>query len=159
VTGRRLPAGRAGALHARSAGLFAGYVDEPELTAAQRKDGWWDTGDVGSRSRAGLLRLAGRAVDEVPGQPDYLAWEDILLDRLPELTELVIVSDPAGKPQTVLCTRDDRPVDPRRWQAATAGLLDLAPPIHMRWTDLPTTATWKVRRPALREQLTHRKPA
>ena len=149
-TGRRLRAGQTGALHARSPGPFAGYVDEPERTAAQHKDGWWDTGDIGSKSRIGLLRLAGRAVDHVPGETDYLAWEDILLDRLPELTELVIVSKPCGAPQAVVCTRDEQPVKPARWQAATTGLADAGRPFHMRWQDLPTTATWKVRRPALR---------
>jgi acyl-coenzyme A synthetase/AMP-(fatty) acid ligase len=157
-TGRRLPAGRAGALHVRSPGLFAGYVDEPELTRAQSKGDWWDTGDVGSLSRAGLLRLDGRAVDDIPGKPDYLAWEDVLLDRLPELTELVFVSGPAGALQAVVCTRDNRPVLPPRWQAAIADLADLAEPVHMRWEDLPTTATWKVRRSELRELLAARQP-
>lgn len=157
-TGRRLPAGRAGALHVRSPGLFAGYVDEPELTRTQCKNGWWNTGDVGSMSRAGLLRLAGRAVDDIPGRPDYLAWEDVLLDRLPELTELVFVSGPTGTPQAAVCTRDDRPLLPSRWQAATADLAELAPPVHMRWEDLPTTATWKVRRSELRELLAARQP-
>ena len=152
-TGRRLRAGQTGALHARSPGPFAGYVDEPELTAAQRKNGWWDTGDIGSTTRLGRLRLAGRAVDDVPDQPDYLAWEDILLDRLPELTELVIIGDRAGAPQAVVCTRDNRPIDSRRWQAATTDLAAVGAPVHMRWEDLPTTATWKVRRPALRELL------
>ncbi len=159
ATGRRLPAGRTGALHVRSPGLFAGYVGQPGLTDAPHKGGWWDTGDVGSKSAAGLLRLAGRAVDDVPGQPDYLALEDILLDRLPELTELVVLSGPDGTPQAVACTRDDRPVDPARWQAATAGLAALAPPVQMPWEDLPTTATWKVRRPALRDLLAARQPA
>ena len=157
-TGRRLPAGQTGALHVRSPGLFAGYLDEPELTVAQRRGHWWDTGDVGSKSRSGLIRLAGRAVDDVPGQPDYLAWEDILLDRLPELTELVIVSNSDGTPQAVACTRGDQPVDPARWQAATADLPTLPPPVRMRWEDLPTTATWKVRRPALRELLAAGRP-
>jgi acyl-coenzyme A synthetase/AMP-(fatty) acid ligase len=133
-TGRRVPAGRTGALHVRSPGLFAGYVDEPELTQAQSKGGWWDTGDVGSLSRAGLLRLDGRAVDDIPGRPDYLAWEDVLLDRLPELTELAFVNSPTGgAPQAVACTRDDRPLLPSRWRAATADLADLPEPAHMRW--------------------------
>jgi non-ribosomal peptide synthetase component E (peptide arylation enzyme) len=157
-TGRRLPAGRAGALHVRSPGLFAGYVDEPELTRVQRKGGWWDTGDVGSLSRAGLLRIAGRAVDDIPGKPDYLTWEDVLLDRLPELTELVFVNGPTGAPQAVACTRDDLPVMPCRWQAATADLADLAAPVLFRWEDLPTTATWKVRRSELRELLAAKQP-
>lgn len=115
ASGRRLPPGRTGVLRVRSPGLFGGYVGQPELTARQQQGGWWDTGDMGSRSRTGRVRLAGRVVDAVDGQPDYLAWEDVLLDRLPELTELVLLDGDGGHPQPVLCTREDAPLDQERW--------------------------------------------
>jgi acyl-coenzyme A synthetase/AMP-(fatty) acid ligase len=142
-----------GRIQARGPGLFAGYVGEPQRTREQRHEGWWDTGDVGARTRTGQLRLAGRAVDDVPGLPDYLAVEDLVLDRLPELTELVLTVLPDETTVAVVCTRDDIPLDPVRWQEATADLPVMAAPRQFRWSELPTTATWKIRRPALRERL------
>lgn len=154
ATGRpvRRP-GVPGRIHARGPGLFAGYLGEPQRTSDKRYDGWWDTGDIGSRTPTGQLRLAGRAVDDVPGLPDYLAMEDRLLDRLAELTELVLTALPDLTIVPVVCTRRDAPLDPARWAAATADLPTLAWPRHFRWDELPTTATWKVRRPALRQLL------
>ena len=148
---RRL--GRAGAIEVAGPGLCAGYLGEPQRTTDARHGIWWRTGDIGARTMAGGLRLHGRAIDTVPGLPDYLAWEDLILQRLPELAELVITSDDAGRPVPVTCTSDDRPVDAERWAVATADLPGLPPPRQFGWDQLPTTATWKVRRPALRELL------
>ncbi len=154
ATGRRIRRpGVAGRIHARGPGLFAGYVGEPQRTLDQQHEGWWDTGDIGVRTPTGQLRLSGRAVDDVPGLPNYLAMEDRILDRLPELTELVLTTLPDQTIVPVVCTRDDAPLDPARWQTAVADLPPLTTPRHFRWVELPTTATWKVRRPALRHLL------
>ncbi len=142
--------GRIGRIHARGPGLFAGYLDQDQHTTSPQRDGWLDTGDVGSRTLTGGLRLAGRAVDAVPGLDDPLAVEDLLLDRLPELTEVILTTLPGqNTPVTVVCTRADIPLDRGRWRAATADLPLLAFPRQWRWDQLPTTATWKVRRAAL----------
>ncbi|MET9833551.1 AMP-binding protein [Streptomyces sp. NPDC006385] len=145
--------GRSGAIEMRGPGLFAGYLGEPERTAQGWHDGWWRTGDLGSRRIDGAVRLQGRAVDAVDAIPDYLAWEDIVLARLEELEELVILADPAGRPAVVVTTRGDQPLDPARWAAATSDIPGLGTPLVLSWNQLPTTATWKVRRPALRDQL------
>ena len=152
ATGRRTP-GTPGRIHARGPGLFAGYVGEPERTRNQVHAGWWDTGDIGSRTHTGQLRLCGRAVDTIPGLPNYLAVEDLLLDRLPELTEVILTTLPDQRIVPVVCTREHTPLDPTRWQRATAGLPSMAAPRHFRWEELPTTVTWKVRRPALQQLL------
>lgn len=145
--------GRPGAIEVRGPGLFAGYLGDPELTASGWHDSWWRTGDLGSRRLDGSLRLQGRVVDAVAGAPDYLAWEDIVLARLEELDELVIIADPAGRPTAVAVTRGNRGLDPARWAAATSDLPSLGVPQELKWEELPTTATWKVRRPALRDQV------
>ena len=152
-TGRRVPRGQPGRIEARGPGLFAGYVGEPDRTAAQRHGGWWDTGDFGVLTRLRQVRLLGRHVDQVPGLDDHLAVEDLLLDRLPELVEVVIVPAHEGPPTPVICTRDDVPLNQRRWEQVTADMPPLAAPQRWAWRDLPTTATWKVRRPALRARL------
>jgi len=145
--------GQHGAIEVCGPGLFAGYLGDPEHTASGWHDGWWRTGDLGSRRTGGALRLQGRAVDAVAGAPDYLAWEDLLLARLEELDELVILPGPAGRPAAVAATRGNLPLDPARWAAATSDLPGLGAAQVLTWEELPTTATWKVRRAALRDQI------
>ncbi|OZM76362.1 class I adenylate-forming enzyme family protein [Pseudonocardia sp. MH-G8] len=157
ATGRRVHRpGEYGRILARGPGLFAGYLGEPQRTRNHQLHSWWDTGDIGTRTRQ--LRLAGRAVDAIPALPNYLAVEDLLLDRLPELTELVLTTQPDQNPVPVVCTRDDTALDPARWQAAAADLPPMAAPRQFPWPELPTTATWKVRRSALQELLQHTPP-
>ena len=111
-------------------------------------------GDVGQMTRWRTLRLHGRRVDAIPGLPDALAMEDQLLVRLPELTELVILPGlDGGLPTPVVCTVGDQSLDRARWDKAMLGLPTLAEPIHRCWADLPTTATWKVKRSELLLQL------
>lgn len=160
-SGRSLRRGELGTIQVRGPGMFAGYVGPTGVTAGTDRDGWWDTGDVGTCSVTGRLRLAGRAVDHLAAQPDYLAWEDVLLDRLPELIEVVVTCGADDRPLVVTCTRDGHPVDAGRWAHAVADLPRIGAPVHMDWDELPTTATWKVRRPELRQMLmsTARGPA
>lgn len=143
--------GRVGRILARGPGLFGGYVGEEDRTAAHWHGRWWDTGDLGARLITGQLSLAGRQADALPGVANPLAVEDVLLDRLAELREVVLVADADGRPTPVVCTRGDVPLDPGRWEAACADLPPLAPPRQWRWEDLPKTATWKVRRLALHD--------
>jgi malonyl-CoA/methylmalonyl-CoA synthetase len=49
-----------GAVVVRGPSLFDGYLNEPEATAEAVRDGWFDTGDLGTRAPDGYLRLVGR---------------------------------------------------------------------------------------------------
>lgn len=145
--------GRTGRIHARSAGLFAGYVGEEARTADEWHGQWWDTGDVGARLASRQLRLAGRHADTLAGVENPLAVEDVLLDRLEELIEVVLVAGAEGLPIPVVCTRGGEPLDPSRWASAVRDQPPLAPAQQWRSEDLPKTATWKVRRLALADLL------
>lgn len=149
ASGERRRRGEVGLVEVASVGQFAGYLGEEERTRTQVRGQWWDMGDLGVRTRLGSLRLLGRQVDAVPGLEDALALEDMILELLPELTELVILGLDEGPATPVVCTRDDTSLDPLRWREATAGMPPLAKPLQRRWDELPTTATWKVRRPEL----------
>lgn len=155
---RPLPRGRIGRIEVSGPGLFGGYVDEDERTLARRHGRWWDTGDLGAVGVTGQLRLAGRQDDALPGLENPLAIEDVLLDRLEELTEVVLVSGPDGRPTPVACTRGDIPIDAARWATACRDLPPLAPVRQWRWDDLPKTATWKVKRFDLRDLLVPNAP-
>lgn len=146
ATGSRQRRGQAGLIEVAAVGQFAGYVGEQDRTNRQYDEAWWNMGDLGLITWRGSLRLLGRQVDAIPGLQDPLALEDLLLERLPELTELVLIAGQDDVPTAVACVRGDGVLDPARWTAATAGLARMRGPVVYRWADMPTTATWKVRR-------------
>jgi len=77
----------------------------------------------------------------------------VLLDRLPQTTEVVVLAVAGQEPIPVLSTTDDFPLDRAAWTRATEDLPPLAEPIQIKWSQFPRTATWKIRRAQLREQL------
>lgn len=142
-------------------GLAKTYFGEQERYAQNRDGQWWRTGDVGYRTRLGCLHLLDREVDMIPGVRSSLEIEDVVLARLTELTELVVVQGPNAEPVPVVCTVDDQPVDRDRWHAAVAGFPRLADPVHIPQSELPRTATLKVQRLALARrfgQQPHQRP-
>ena len=77
----------------------------------------------------------------------------MLLDRLPQTTEVVVLAVAGQKPIPVLSTTGDIPLDGAAWARAAEDLPPLAEPIQIPWSQFPRTATWKIRRVQLREQL------
>jgi malonyl-CoA/methylmalonyl-CoA synthetase len=61
--GRDVPEGESGELWVRGPAVFGGYWRQPEATAASFVDGWFRTGDLGTRSSDGYVTLRGRASD------------------------------------------------------------------------------------------------
>ncbi|MEV0679098.1 class I adenylate-forming enzyme family protein [Actinosynnema sp. NPDC050436] len=152
-TGREVPSGTVGLIEIKQPGRCLAYVGEQDRHDLKRTDDfWWNTGDLGTVSGKGAVRLVDREIDRIPGA-SALELEDVLLDRLPQTTEVVVLPNGDGLPVPVLSTDDDTPVDPEQWAKATEDLPKLAEPIHVRWSDFPRTATWKIRRVQLREQL------
>ncbi|MFG1604779.1 class I adenylate-forming enzyme family protein [Actinoplanes sp. NPDC049265] len=154
--GRPVTARSPGHIEVRSDGRAVTYLGDDELYRRQCADGWWRMGDLGYLTRWGCLHLLDREIDRIPGFGSTLAVEDALLTRLPDLTEVVILPDRHGHAVPVVCTRDDRPLDPDRWRTAVAGLPAMGVPLHRRLADLPHTATTKVRRTELARLLAER---
>ncbi|MEU3664439.1 class I adenylate-forming enzyme family protein [Streptomyces sp. NPDC032940] len=127
-------------------GLAKSYFGEQERYDSNRKGEWWGTGDVGYFTRLGCLHLLDREVDMVPGVRSSLEIEDVVLSKLDELTELVVVQGPNSEPVPVVCTVGDRPLDLGRWRAAVADFPQLADPVQLPQAELPRTATLKVQR-------------
>ncbi|WP_344291899.1 class I adenylate-forming enzyme family protein [Streptomyces synnematoformans] len=144
--GRAVSAANPGFIEVRWDGLAQTYHGEQERYDENVNGGWWRTGDVGYRTRAGCLHLLDRETDTIPGVGSSLEIEDAVLDRLDELVELVVVQGPDAEPVPVVCTRGDRPLDPARWRAATAGYPQLGAPVQLPLGELPRTATLKTRR-------------
>jgi acyl-coenzyme A synthetase/AMP-(fatty) acid ligase len=154
--GKRPTKKNPGFIEVRWKGNAKTYFGEQERYDANVNDGWWRTGDVGYRTKRGCLHMLDREVDIIPGVDSSLEIEDLLLDRLEELSELVIVSGPKSEPVPVICTHQDRALDRDRWHAASTEFPNLADPIHIPQTELPRTATLKVRRTELSRKLQDR---
>ncbi|MFI1093653.1 class I adenylate-forming enzyme family protein [Streptomyces sp. NPDC020917] len=132
------------------------YFAEQDRYDANRDGQWWGTGDVGYFTRAGCLHMLDREVDMIPGVRSSLEIEDLVLGRLSELSELAVVQGPNSEAIPVICTRDDKPLDRARWRAAVAEFPQLADPVQIPQAELPRTATLKVQRLALADQLADR---
>lgn len=134
-------------------GLAKTYFAEQERYDTNRNGDWLRTGDVGYRTKLGCLHMLDREVDMLPGVRSSLEVEDVVLSRLEELSELVVVQGPNSEPVPVICTNDDAPLDRERWRAAAAEFPQLADPVQIPQAELPRTATLKVQRGALSRRL------
>jgi acyl-coenzyme A synthetase/AMP-(fatty) acid ligase len=151
--GRPPSATNPGYLEVGWVGLAKTYHGEQERYDANRHGDWWRTGDVGYRTRLGCVHLLDREVDMIAGVRSSLEVEDVVLSRLDELSELVLVPGPDAEPVPVVCTHGDRPLDPARWRAAVAAFPQLADPVQIPQAELPRTATLKVQRIELARRL------
>ncbi|WP_225840493.1 class I adenylate-forming enzyme family protein [Streptomyces sp. NK08204] len=134
-------------------GIAKTYFAEQDRYDSNRDGEWWGTGDVGYFTRFGCLHMLDREVDMIDGVRSSLAVEDTVLGKLHELSELVVVKGPNSEAIPVICTHGDEPLDRDRWRAAVADFPQLAEPIQIPEAELPRTATLKVQRLALAEQL------
>jgi acyl-coenzyme A synthetase/AMP-(fatty) acid ligase len=134
-------------------GLAKTYFGEQDRYDENRNGAWWRTGDVGYRTKRGCLHMFDREIDTIPGVGSNLEIEDLVLDRLEELSELVVVVGPNSTPIPIVCTDKDQPLDRDRWRAAVAEYPQLAEPIQIPMAELPRTATLKTRRVELSRRL------
>jgi acyl-coenzyme A synthetase/AMP-(fatty) acid ligase len=149
--GNPLPPGAPGDIETLSPGRMRGYVGGAPMPA---EDGWWPMGDVGRMLPDGSLELLDRIIDHAEDVESLLVMEDRLLERFPELVEVVLVKSASGALQAVACPRAGVTPDLDRFAsvAAELGLANL--PVHVwQWEAMPLTGSYKVRRLRLREQL------
>lgn len=142
-----------GFIEVRWKALLHTYLGEQDKYEANLRDGWWRMGDVGYRSKLGCVHMLDREVDVIPGVNSTLEIEDLVMSRLAEVNEMVVVPGPRSEPVPVICTTQDQPLDPGRWRVAVADLPQLADPIQLPLAELPRTATLKVQRIELSRRL------
>jgi fatty-acyl-CoA synthase len=154
--------GEPGELEVRGPNVMAGYHDMAEATAeALRGDGWLRTGDVVDMDAAGVLRIRGRRKDMIVSGGENI---------FPVEIEDVLMAHPAVAQAAVVGVSD------RRWGEAAVAVIRPVPganpvpteleaylrerlaafKVPRRWAvveELPLTASGKVRKHVLREQL------
>lgn len=87
--------GDRGEIEIRGFNVHAGYFGiDPDPSA--RDEGWWATGDLGTRSETGDLRILGRSKDmyKTSGFNVYPVEVENLLDGHPDVAEVAIVGVP-----------------------------------------------------------------
>jgi acyl-coenzyme A synthetase/AMP-(fatty) acid ligase len=150
-----VPVGQPGYIQTRSPGRMRGYVSGPPMIP---DDEWWPMGDIGRLHADGSLELLDRIVEHVDGTDSLLEREDQLLDRLPELVELVLVKTESGDSVfAVACVRAGEECSAERFRAAAVEVgLGPIPVRFWDWEALPLTGSYKVRRGVLRQRLGRR---
>jgi acetyl-CoA synthetase len=146
----------------RPVGLMAGYHGDPEQTAEAMRDGYYHTGDLGSRDGDGYITYVGRA-DDVFKASDYrispFELESVLLEH-EAVAEAAVVPSPdpvrLAVPKAYVALAPGHAPD-----AETARSLfeysraNLAPYKRIRrleFADLPKTISGKIRRVQLRQR-------
>ncbi|MEN3303140.1 AMP-binding protein [Pseudonocardia sp.] len=147
-------------LSKRPVGLMVGYHGDPERNAEAMADGYYHTGDVGSRDSDGYITYVGRA-DDVFKASDYrispFELESVLIEH-PAVAEAAIVPSPdpvrLAVPKAYIVLADG--YEPTQ-ETATAILEfardNLAPYKRIRrleFFELPKTISGKIRRVELR---------
>lgn len=160
--GRPLPIGETGVVEIRSPGLFAGYWELPEKTAAEfRAEGWFITGDVGSVDAEGRLTLEGRAGDMIisGGYNIYPKEIELLIDAVGGVAESAVIGvehADLGEAVVAIVAPDNALSDPAELETSIAGALDLElarfkhPKRYVFVDELPRNAMSKVQKASLR---------
>jgi acyl-coenzyme A synthetase/AMP-(fatty) acid ligase len=156
--GHEAPRGQL-AVHCSDPGLFLGYLDQPEETAARFHGDWFLTGDLAETTAEGAIRTLGRADDMMNAGGFRVApgeVEDALTDH-PGAGEVAVTELPVGPGSSVIAAfwTGPAPVEQLQCQAEARLARYKQPREYIPLSSLPRTPTGKIDRRALREA--HRK--
>jgi malonyl-CoA/methylmalonyl-CoA synthetase len=111
--------GEVGSVQIRGTNLFREYWNNPDATRAAFRDGWFDTGDLGSRDAAGFLTLVGRKHDLIitSGYNVYPQVVERVLTECPGVKECAVCGVPdaqRGERVAAVIVRSDPSLDEAR---------------------------------------------
>jgi long-chain acyl-CoA synthetase len=91
-----LPPGELGEVVIRGHNVFSGYLGRPEATAEALVDGWFRTGDLGTKDDEGFLRIVDRKKDIIirGGYNVYPREVEEVLMRHPEIAQVAVIGLP-----------------------------------------------------------------
>jgi acetyl-CoA synthetase len=147
-------------LRRRPVGLMVGYADDDERTAVAMRDGYYHTGDVGSRDADGYITYVGRS-DDVFKASDYrispFELESVLIEH-DAVAEAAVVPSPdplrlAVPKAYVVLAAGHQPTAETAKSILAFARKNLAPYKRIRrleFAELPKTISGKIRRVELR---------
>jgi len=96
---RLLPRGELGELVVRGHNLFSGYLNRPDATAEAVVDGWFRTGDLGTKDEDDYLRILDRTKDMIlrNGYNVYPREIEEVLTSHPEVSNAAVYGVPHEK--------------------------------------------------------------
>jgi len=151
--GKVLPACEKGNIHFHSKGRALTYFKEDERFQTCVYGEWWDTGDYGVIDENGVLFLLDRQVDLIENIESNLAIEDLLLDQHDFLDEVVIIRNKEGRPQPIISVAEGYEMNWDAWWKSIQDMPYLNKPMVMKYEDIPRTATMKVQRLQMEQEL------
>ena len=166
ANGHDTSAGEAGEVLVRSPWMFSSYWNKPDATAAAMIDGWYHTGDAGIRDQNGNLFLVDRLKDMIVsgGENIYSAEVERALAAHPSVQSVAVIGAPDEKwgerVVAFVVLYPDAPVDVSDLVSHCRGLIagyKVPKEIHLTDT-LPQTASGKVQKATLRQQLQGHSP-
>ncbi|MBP2475914.1 long-chain acyl-CoA synthetase [Crossiella equi] len=100
-----LPVGDQGEIVIRGHNVFAGYLDNPEATAAAVIDGWFRTGDIGAKDEEGFISIVDRKKDLIirSGFNVYPREVEEMLMRHPAVSEVSVIGLPDERSGEEVC--------------------------------------------------------
>lgn len=155
--GRPLPAGEPGvlAVHRADPGLFLGYLDQPEETAARFQGEWFLTGDLAVAAAEGAISTLGRADDMMNAGGYRVAPAEVedALAPVPGAGDVAVTELPVASGASIIAAFWTGPAtaDTMRAAAETSLARYKQPREYIRIDALPRTPTGKINRRALRE--------
>lgn len=159
--GRELPAGESGELWIGGPMVVPGYWANPEATAASFTDGYWHSGDLGSKDAEGYVRVFDRMKDMLNrgGYKVYSVEVENALMAWPGMVEAAVVARPCpvlGERVHAFVHAPGQPQDDAALLAhCAARLADYKVPESLTWSEnpLPRNANGKLLKRLLREQV------
>ncbi len=160
--GQALDRGQDGEILVRGPSLFRGYADEGQTREAMDADGYFRTGDIGHLTPAGAIVITGRKKDLIIRGGENLSAKDIedVLHRHPAVQEVAAVSMPHARLGETVCVYvvpqpgEQPDLASITHHVAAAGLARQKFPERVELvTDLPRTASGKVRKDLLRQRI------
>ena len=159
--GRPLPPGREGGIEVAGPIVMKGYLGDPEATARTLVGRWLRTGDIGMLDRRGRLRVLDRRADLIlsGGENIYPAEIESVLAGHPAVAECGVIGRPdpvfGARPIAFVVLLPGKSFDPAGFEAfcreRMAGYK--VPDAFIEIADLPRTASGKLARRRLRDQL------
>ena len=160
-TGKDVAEGAHGELWIKGPMVVPGYWENPEKTASEFTDGYWKSGDVGSRDAEGFVRLHDRRKDMIirGGYNIYSAEIENTLTAHPSVVECAAIGQPdpvLGEKLHVFLHTTDPALDEDKVQEFIKGhLADYKTPDFVTLSDapLPRNANGKIVKTVLRNQI------